>query len=498
MKKGLTFASRTLLCLALLRQLQLHENAGTRRVYSYLENGVNLTNSSSKARVGSAQKPLEGIFQNRSFDYSTSHFPPEYRGVLVDLPRNYMPLPFLKQVVRFLAARNLTVLHLRLSDDQGFVVNLPDQGLGTPSTRNGPLYTADELRSLEAFALEGYGVTIVPEINVPGHAGGWYNPTATVSMQKDNTSTMVVAQCPRVACRNAWSIPLDISRPDVAELVAQVVHEVTHSIFPNAPLVHLGGDEIRNALPCLREAGVREQERKVFEKRLRQRLEEKKTIAKDKNQRRLIIRWEESLQYAPDVVHVWMEKGYPPYCQGASNTTTGRQCILSQLLYWDKNDIDVWEIYQNTVQTILHRPFGVIACPWELDVHAWMERNIWGNIVAYSMAMAYPHLSEPEFRERYWQECSNLLRNYYQDQYPSSAAQQPDYPAAVCYNPMPYKNFLKRFHWREAERDSLVCNRISNGTLPCQTHNCNVKGSSPDVTMVDRYGNQSILAFESV
>lgn len=66
------------------------------------------------------------------------------------------------------------LFHLRLTDDQAFNVRLDSvPQLANPASNNTQeIYTAQELRDLVAYA-DTLGIIIVPEIDVPGHAGGW-------------------------------------------------------------------------------------------------------------------------------------------------------------------------------------------------------------------------------------------------------------------------------------------------------------------------------------
>jgi hexosaminidase len=86
-------------------------------------------------------------------------------------------------VIDGMVAVKLNVLHLHLTDDQGWRFEVkkyprltqvgawrtePDTGQG-PGPRSGGFYTQDELRDLVAYAA-ARGITIVPEIDLPGHA----------------------------------------------------------------------------------------------------------------------------------------------------------------------------------------------------------------------------------------------------------------------------------------------------------------------------------------
>ena len=109
-----------------------------------------------------------------------------WRGVMVDVARHFLPLPDLFRVVDLLALHKLNVLHLHLTEDQGW--RFPSarhprlqevaswrtetrrpgeaEGDGTP---HGGTYTVDQLRAVVAYA-DQRGITVVPEIDLPGHA----------------------------------------------------------------------------------------------------------------------------------------------------------------------------------------------------------------------------------------------------------------------------------------------------------------------------------------
>lgn len=108
-----------------------------------------------------------------------------WRGVHLDVARHFQPLPFLYRFIDQLAALKLNVLHLHLTDDQGWrfdVDGYPElvrKGSwradtdapawpGTDGQPDGGYYTQDQLRALVAYA-DTRGITIVPEVDLPGH-----------------------------------------------------------------------------------------------------------------------------------------------------------------------------------------------------------------------------------------------------------------------------------------------------------------------------------------
>jgi hexosaminidase len=101
------------------------------------------------------------------------------RGVLLDSARHFQSSEFVKKFIDQLAQHKLNVLHWHLADDQGWRIEIkkypkltqvgawrmPPAG-GQPY---GGFYTQEQIRDIVHYAAERY-VTIVPEIEMPGHA----------------------------------------------------------------------------------------------------------------------------------------------------------------------------------------------------------------------------------------------------------------------------------------------------------------------------------------
>ncbi|MDZ4044463.1 MAG: family 20 glycosylhydrolase [Rhodoglobus sp.] len=106
---------------------------------------------------------------------------------MLDVARHFRPVDEVRRVIDLLAEHHLNVLHLHLTDDQGWRFEVPGYPLLTEvgSRReatqrgHGPLatvepgvhegyYTTAELRELVAYAADRF-VTLVPEVELPGH-----------------------------------------------------------------------------------------------------------------------------------------------------------------------------------------------------------------------------------------------------------------------------------------------------------------------------------------
>jgi hexosaminidase len=110
-----------------------------------------------------------------------------WRGVMLDVARHFMPVDDVVRFIDLAAYHKLNVLHLHLTDDQGWRIEVPGRprltevGAWRSSTMlgarqharydgrpHGGFYTADDLRRIVSYAAERF-VTVVPEVDMPGH-----------------------------------------------------------------------------------------------------------------------------------------------------------------------------------------------------------------------------------------------------------------------------------------------------------------------------------------
>lgn len=178
-----------------------------------------------------------------------------WRGLHIDVARHFFPIADLETMVDAMALHKLNVLHLHLTDDQGWRVEikgwprLTEVGAFRERTligrhtedvgdreydgiEHGGFYTQDQLRGLVEYASRR-GVMIVPEIDLPGH------------MQAAIASYPELGNSPESALRvrEVWGISdhvLGVS--DAVFAFLRDVLEQVAGIFPS-PFLHIGGDE---------------------------------------------------------------------------------------------------------------------------------------------------------------------------------------------------------------------------------------------------------------
>ncbi len=162
----------------------------------------------------------------------TPRFP--WRGLMIDVSRHFMPLDQLQREIDGMAAVKLNVLHIHLSDDQGFRVESKKapklQQLGS----EGMYYTQDQIREIVSYARER-GIRIVPEFDVPGHSTSW--TVAYPELASDTPATRVVRNQ-----GDRQQPPLDPTNEKVYKLLDDVFGEMA-ALFPDA-YFHIGGDEV--------------------------------------------------------------------------------------------------------------------------------------------------------------------------------------------------------------------------------------------------------------
>jgi hexosaminidase len=180
-----------------------------------------------------------------------------WRGCLLDVARHFMPKAAVLRFIDLLAVHKLNVLHLHLTDDQGWRIEVPDfprltevgawragswlgrqpDGTLTHDGRpHGGYYTVADLREIVAYAAERH-VTVVPEVDVPGHS-----QAAIAAYPELGTGE------PRPVA-TGWGVSNAVLNEsnETIDFYRQVFDHVA-DIFPS-PVICLGGDEVPGVRP---------------------------------------------------------------------------------------------------------------------------------------------------------------------------------------------------------------------------------------------------------
>ena len=173
-----------------------------------------------------------------------------WRGIHLDVSRHFFPVPVVERYIDVAAHYKLNTFHWHLTDDQGWRIEIKHYPLLTKvgscraQTQVGNdatefdgkkycgYYTQDQIREVVEYARKRY-VTIVPEIEMPGHAD------ASVAAYPS-----LACGAPHVKVRQTWGISHDIYCPTEPTFhFLSVVLEEVASLFPGR-YIHAGGDEV--------------------------------------------------------------------------------------------------------------------------------------------------------------------------------------------------------------------------------------------------------------
>ncbi|MEM9545488.1 MAG: beta-N-acetylhexosaminidase [Bacteroidota bacterium] len=162
-----------------------------------------------------------------------------YRGSMLDVSRHFFEVEDVKRVIDLIAQYKINTLHLHLSDDQGWRIeikswpNLTTHGGSTEvGGGKGGFYTQEEYKDIVNYAKSRF-ITIVPEIDMPGHTNAALSsyPELNCDGKAPDLYTGI----------EVGFSTLCTDKEIVYEFVDDVIRELS-DITPG-PYIHIGGDE---------------------------------------------------------------------------------------------------------------------------------------------------------------------------------------------------------------------------------------------------------------
>ncbi len=174
-----------------------------------------------------------------------------YRGLMLDVARTWIGFERMKRYIDLLAYHNINKLHLHLTDDEGWRLEIKShpeltsvggfRGEGSPveavygkwGERYGGFYTREQMRALIDYAAVR-NIEIIPEIDLPGHSRNIASvyPEIRCNYAPDTVSTVGYDY------RSAWCV----AREENYRLLDDILSEVC-TLFPSK-YIHVGGDEV--------------------------------------------------------------------------------------------------------------------------------------------------------------------------------------------------------------------------------------------------------------
>lgn len=168
-----------------------------------------------------------------------------WRGLSIDVARHFVRVGDLEVVIDLMADHKLNVLHLHLTDDQAWRIDLPSRpelvrrssGASVGGDPGGH-YTAEDYAHLVAYAA-ARGIVVVPELDVPGHVNAALHAYGELSPSGRPTDEYL-------------GIEVGFSRLTAALPATDAfLHDVFRDVaaMTPGPYVHIGGDEVQGMAP---------------------------------------------------------------------------------------------------------------------------------------------------------------------------------------------------------------------------------------------------------
>ncbi|QLE00416.1 beta-N-acetylhexosaminidase [Galbibacter sp. BG1] len=162
-----------------------------------------------------------------------------YRGSMLDVSRHFFDVETVKRYIDHLAFYKLNTLHLHLSDDQGWRIEIKSwpklTEIGAASQvgeGDGGFYTQEDYKEIVRYAQERF-ITVVPEIDMPGHTNAAL--TSYPELNCDGKATEAYR-----GTKVGFS-SLCIDKEITYTFVEDVIREIT--AITTGPYFHIGGDE---------------------------------------------------------------------------------------------------------------------------------------------------------------------------------------------------------------------------------------------------------------
>ena len=179
-----------------------------------------------------------------------------YRGMMLDVSRHFMPKDFIKKFIDIIAMHKMNKFHWHLTDDQGWRIEIKNYPKLTEvgSIRNETIigharfagknpkydntihegyYTQDEIKEIVQYANERF-IEIIPEIDMPGHTASLIASYPELGTSEEE-----------VKVKTTWGVQDEILKPteNTFNFIDNLFREVAE-LFPSN-YIHIGGDEAR-------------------------------------------------------------------------------------------------------------------------------------------------------------------------------------------------------------------------------------------------------------
>ena len=159
-----------------------------------------------------------------------------WRGFMLDESRHFTGKAGVKRLLDAMASVKMNVLHWHLTDEPAWRLEIKQYpkltDIGSTGSYSDPqapkaFYTQEDVAEIVAYAAER-GIDIIPEIDMPGHA---------------TAANRAYPQHSGGGSKKNPEFTFNPAKVETEKFLTDILREV-RKIFPKAPLIHLGGDEV--------------------------------------------------------------------------------------------------------------------------------------------------------------------------------------------------------------------------------------------------------------
>jgi hexosaminidase len=339
-----------------------------------------------------------------------------YRGMHLDVVRHFFPVPYIKKYIDYLTFHKFNTFHWHLTDDQGWRIEMlgypklnstgsyrdstlighfKDTPVRYDGKRYGGFYTRKEVKEIIDYATVR-GITIIPEIDIPGHSRATIAAYPELSTRPD-TVWKVATTWGMYNRQNNVLAP----RPETFTFLRTVFYEIA-DLFPGT-YIHAGGDECSKMwwkADAFTQNFIRE--KKLGDEKGLQAyfIDQVAVYLKEKNKK--LIGWHEIMEGGPDtgsLVMNWandaktleaLKKGYrviatpgKPYYFDHYQSETKKDSLAIHGFNSAKAVYEYDPVPKNTPEKLVHRILGGQG-------NVWTEYMEWPTKVDY---MVFPRMT---------------------------------------------------------------------------------------------------------
>jgi len=195
-----------------------------------------------------------------------------YRGAMLDVCRHFFSVSFIKKYIDYLALHKINYFHWHLTEDQGWRIEIKKYpnltkvgsirngtiigrypGKGSDNKIDAGFYTQEQVKEIVEYASQRF-ITVIPEIEMPGHSGAAIAAYPLLSSFPDEKtvipanmisekSKLELASGKVKLVQETWGVHSDVYAPTeyTFKFLEDVLDEVI-ALFPSK-YIHIGGDE---------------------------------------------------------------------------------------------------------------------------------------------------------------------------------------------------------------------------------------------------------------